>query len=240
MPDKFDVKELEGRGIFPTAGKNYGYDFMPVEKLNTPITPRENWDLYFAREPMCWIPDQPSDTNYIMPDFIPDNVAEGPGGGYDNFGVKWIPCSNPMLPAFIEPGFIRIRDIAGIDDFPWPDVDSWPWKEGAPPFLALDQDRINSGILMAGMFERMTMVFGFEDAAAYFLTDPEYVHKFLDKLLEINCKLIRNFHTYFKTDIIFFHDDWGAQKAPFSRRILSGSSLYPGSRKCRILPTAWE
>ncbi|MDR2786743.1 MAG: hypothetical protein LBB83_12610, partial [Treponema sp.] len=215
MPDKFDVKELEGRGIFPTAGKNYGYDFMPVEKLNTPITPRENWDLYFAREPMCWIPDQPSDTNYIMPDFIPDNVAEGPGGGYDNFGVKWIPCSNPMLPAFIEPGFIRIRDIAGIDDFPWPDVDSWPWKEGAPPFLALDQDRINSGILMAGMFERMTMVFGFEDAAAYFLTDPEYVHKFLDKLLEINCKLIRNFHTYFKTDIIFFHDDWGAQKAPF-------------------------
>jgi hypothetical protein len=65
------------------------------------------------------------------------------------------------------------------------------------------------------MFERMIDVFGFEDAAAYMLTDPELLHIFLDKLLEYNCRMIRNFHIFFKADMIYFHDDWGAQRAPF-------------------------
>jgi hypothetical protein len=211
----FNPKELEGKGIFPTQGSYYGYPFPPAEKLNTPITPRENWKLYFERKPCCWVPDMNFDANWLMPDFIPDNVAGGPDGGYDSFGVKWIPCSNPELPAFVEPGFIRIKDIAEVTDFPYPDPDVWPWQEGAKPFLALDQDRINIGVVQTGMFERMIDVFGFEDAAAYMLTDADYLHIFLDKLVEYNCKMIKNFHTYFKADIIFFHDDWGAQRAPF-------------------------
>jgi hypothetical protein len=217
MPGRiFDEKELEGRGFFYGVGKCYGYDSFPVEKLNTPISPRENWELFLARKHLCWAPGVTyNDTNFIMPDFIPDNVAQGPGGGYDNMGVKWIPDSNPALPAFIEPGFIRIKNIEEVEDFPYPDVDNWPWADGAKPYEALDQDRMNVAVIMAGMFERMICTFGFDNAAAYFLTDGEYLHKFLDKILDMNCKIIRNFHKYFKPSMIYFHDDWGSQRAQF-------------------------
>jgi hypothetical protein len=212
----FDARELEGAGFFHSVGKTYGYEYPPTEKLNTPITLRENWELFLARKPLCWVPGVTyTDANFIMPDFIPDNVAQGPGGGYDNLGVKWIPDSNPALPAFIEPGFIRIRNIEEVDDFPYPDVDSWPWAEGAKPYEALGHDRMNIAVLMAGMFERMICTFGFDNAAAYFLTDGDYLHRFLDKILDMNCKIIRNFHAYFKPDMIYFHDDWGSQRAQF-------------------------
>jgi hypothetical protein len=212
----FDVKELEGKGSFSNVGKVYGYEYPPAEKLNTPITLRANWDLFLARKPPCWVPGVTyGDLNFIMPDFIPDNVAEGPGGGYDNLGVKWIPCSNPALPSFVEPGFIKIKDIEDVDDFPMPDVDNWAWAEGSKTYLTLDNDRMNTAVILAGMFERMVNTFGFDNAAAYFLTDGEYVHRFLDKLLDMNCKIIRNFQKYFKPDMIYFHDDWGAQRVQF-------------------------
>jgi hypothetical protein len=213
----FDAKELEGKGFFPVVGKSHGYEQPPKEKLNTPITPRKNWELIFAHNTPCWIPESSyNDTNIIMPDFIPDNDAQGPNGGYDNLGIKWIPCSNPELPAFVEPGFIRIRNIEEVVDFPMPDVDSWSWVEGSKPYLMLDSvNRMNTAVIVSGMFERMINAFGFENAAAYLLTDENYVHIFLDKLLEMNSKIIKNFHKHFKVDIILFHDDWGAQRAPF-------------------------
>lgn len=224
----FNAKELEAKGVFPVVGKTYGYEYPPAEKLNTPITLRENWELFLARKPVCWAPGVTyNDMNFIMPDFIPDNVAQGPGGGYDNLGVKWIPDSNPALPAFIEPGFIRIKNIEEVEDFPYPDVDSWPWEEGAKPYAALNPERMNAAVMMAGMFERMICTFGFDNAAAYFLTDEDYLHKFLDKILDMNCRIIRNFHKHFKTDMIYFHDDWGSQRAQFFSPAIVREFFFP-------------
>lgn len=216
MSIQFSKNELESKGIYPTAGLNYGYEFFPTEILSTPVTPKENFLAYLNREPACWIPDQANETNYVMPSMIADNIAQGPNGGIDTFGVVWVPdTSCPDLPAFIKPGFKLCGDIENWkEDIPWPDVDSWDWEAIRKEYSVLSHDRASVGSLQAGLFERMTMIFTFEDAAAYLLTEPELVHEFLDKLTDYNISVIKHLKEYCDIDIVFFHDDWGAQRSP--------------------------
>ena len=63
-----------------------------------------------------------------------------------------------------------------------------------------------------------------EDAMVYMITDPEFVHELLDKILEFNLKVIDIFNEY-PIDGIYFGDDWGQQKgmimgAPFWREFI--------------------
>lgn len=124
---KFNKDELKVVGNFPKVEG----DFTNVPgvfdtKLNTPITPKENWDRFFKRQNPLWIPDGTYDVNFMSPYNIPDCKASSFIGGYDSFGVKWIPDEScPELPAFVEPGFVVLDDIENWRDMKWPDVDSW-------------------------------------------------------------------------------------------------------------------
>jgi uroporphyrinogen decarboxylase len=50
-----------------------------------------------------------------------------------------------------------------------------------------------------------------EDALVYMLTEPEFVHELLDKIVEHNLKVIDIMNEY-PFDAIYFGDDWGQQK----------------------------
>lgn len=212
----FNPNELNGLGLYPTAGTNYGDPQFPVEKLQTPITPKENYLNFLEHKSFAWVPCTAYDINYIYPDAVPDNVACGYEGGIDAFGVKWVANpSNPWLPSFVEPGFTLLEDIADWEKLEWPDPDEWDWEGNAKLYECLDHSRVNWGIMLTSNWERMIDIMGFENAAMALLDDPESCHAFLDRLLTYNLKLIEKMHTYYHLDVILVHDDWGSQKAPF-------------------------
>lgn len=211
-------KELTTTGIYKSEGLWYGSPRGETEKLDHPISPKENLKRYYRGEDYEWIPDLNSDQYDITPDCNPDCVASGYAGGYDTFGVKWIPVeNNEMLPAFVEPGFVLLDNIADWKKLEWPDVDSWNWAECAEKYNQTleGDDRMRRGVLMSGYFERLISMMTFEEAAVSLLADPEAVGGFFDKLTDMNIKIADHYIDDFGCGAIMIHDDWAAQKSPF-------------------------
>lgn len=211
-------KELQTRGIYPQTGTWYGNPYMPVERLTPPISPAENLLRYYRGEDYEWIPDLSSDSLDITPDCIPDVTASSYTGGLDAFGVKWIPVGDgSMLPAFVEPGFLLLEDIADWRDLEWPDVDAWDWEGYGKVFREnhRDDDRLRRGTLLSGYFERLISIMTFENAAMALVEDPESVTEFFDKLTELNLKIMDHYFDDFGCQAFLIHDDWSAQRSPF-------------------------
>ena len=216
---KFDPeKEMQVRGIYPQTGTWYGNPYMPVEMLSQPITPAENLLRYYRGEDYEWIPDLSSDSLDLTPDCNPDASASDYTGGLDAFGVKWIPVGDgSMLPAFVEPGFFLIDDIADWRTMEWPDVDSWGWEEYGKMFRERhkDDDRLRRGTLLSGYFERLISIMTFEGAAMALITDPDSVKEFFDKLTDLNMQIMDHYINDFGCKAFLMHDDWAAQRSPF-------------------------
>jgi hypothetical protein len=68
------------------------------------------------------------------------------------------------------------------------------------------------------LFERLISFLDFENAAICLIDEEqkEDVHSFFQKLTDFYCTMIDYAAKYFPAiDAVYFHDDWGAQKAPF-------------------------
>lgn len=227
------LKELQGRGMYPVEGLWYGAPYTPVERLTPPITPRENLLRFYKGEKYAWIPDIVSDQIDITPECNPDVKAQGYEGGYDAFGVKWIPVENAELPAFVEPGFILLEDIAEWKNLKWPDPDEWGWQEAAEQYNRTYEgdDRLRRGVILSGYFERLISVMGFEGAAMALLTDPDSVAEFFDKLTELNSRIMDHYIDDLDCESIMIHDDWSAQRSPFFSLETAEELLVPPLKK---------
>lgn len=214
----WNTKELSGQGHYKQTGTWYGYPYNPVEKLSQPLAPEENLLKYYSDEEYEWIPDICSDLIDITPECIPDVPACGFAGGLDAFEVKWIPVeNNEMLPAFVEPGFKLLDDVADWRSLKWPDADKWEWKKYADEFNEVHKgdDRFRRGVILTGYFERLIALMTFEEAAIALLTDPEECLAFFEALTDLNIKIIDHYSKDFGCKGILLHDDWAAQRAPF-------------------------
>lgn len=217
MKKAFERSELKVIGQFPVvATDTYMDPNYLTDKLATPITPRENFELFFNRQDPLWIPDLWVDTNYLYPAVIPDCVACSKTGGLDAFGSVWIPDKNcPELPAFPEPGNYVLKDITDWEDLKWPNPSDWDWDKAAEEHKVVDPDRPNAVFLYSSLFERMVTLMGFENAAMALALEPESSHAFIDRLQDYNLDLIEHVHKYLNCDIIIMSDDWGSQRSPF-------------------------
>lgn len=226
-------KEMESRGMYPVEGLWYGAPYTPVERLTPPVTPRKNLLRFYRGEKVSWIPDIVSDQIDITPECNPDVKAQGYEGGCDAFGVKWIPVGNAELPAFVDPGFILLADIADWESLKWPVPDAWGWAEEAERYNRTYEgdDRLRRGVILSGYFERLISVMGFEGAAMALLTDPESVAGFFERLTELNSRILDHYVDDLKCESIMIHDDWAAQRAPFFSPETARELLVPPLKK---------
>ena len=108
-------------------------------KFNTPITPKENWQLVMEGKKPCWMPFS-TDIQGFRPRIIPDNVVCGlvvdggpPLGVEDYSGKGWFDTEWVYVPmvggATVKPGAPQIEDI---NDWPsilrFPDIDAYDWE----------------------------------------------------------------------------------------------------------------
>ena len=223
-------EELQGRGMYKQAGTWYGVPYTPIERLTPPISPADNLLAYYFGGRYEWIPDMSSDQIDLTPFCNRDAEAQGYDGGYDAFGVKWVPSSSTKeLPAFVEEGLVTLEDVADWQDLEWPDVDSWEWSRDADIYNETyeDDDRLRRGIIYSGYFERLISLMGFEGAAVSLLEDPESVSDLFKKLTELNIQILDHYMDDFGCRSIMMHDDWSAKRSPFFSLEVASELLAP-------------
>lgn len=196
--------------------------------LNTPITPRENFIRAIRHQNPLWIPMKTDSINFA-PRIYQDNIArafvveanryEGIVGGKDIFGVSWIYVPK-VGGSMVKPGKPFLNDISEWEEkIYFPDLEVLDWQASADEnndYLK-NSNKLVEIWIFNGFFERLISFLDFEDAAVALIDEDqqEDVHKFFCALTDFYKKLIDKFAEYYAIDAIYFHDDWGSQRAPF-------------------------
>jgi hypothetical protein len=191
------------------------------------ITPRENYIRAVKHQDPEWIPMK-SDAINFTPQVYPDNIARafvieaqpynGPVGGPDIFGIPWkfIPVAGGSM---VEPGTPFLTDISQWKEkVVFPDIDSWDWAKSAEENRGfLNTDKLRTTWIFSGMFERLISFMDFEAAAVALIDEDQQddVKELFQALVDFYKKLLDTFVKYYDIDAVFFHDDWGSQRAAF-------------------------
>ena len=220
-----ELKVIGEYKSFPFMGPNT----PGVPKYNTPLTPRENLFRFLKGEGM-WTPVG-TDFLFFLPRIIPDNVArvfvidgepvdyKSMTGGKDWFNVEWeyVPQAGGSM---VRPGNpLLVPDLSHWEDYVvFPDLDALDWEKSAEvnrPYI--HEDRIVEMWIFSGFFERLISFMEFENAALALIDEDEqeHVHRLFARLCDFYDKLLEKLHTYYNPALIYFHDDWGSQRAPF-------------------------
>lgn len=211
-----------------------------LTKLNTPITPKENYKLLYEGKRPLWMPSG-YDVLTLIPRIIPDNIARGfvydvdpidikDAGGKDFFGVEWVYVEKAG-GSMVTPGNPKVPDITRWEDYiEFPDLDELDWEGSANKHNEyLSSERMTLLWVMNGLFERLISFMDFENAALAIVDEDEKegVHRLFNALCDFYDKLFDKFKTYYNADIISFHDDWGSQRAPFFSLSTAREMLVP-------------
>ncbi|MCL2632349.1 MAG: methyltransferase [Coriobacteriia bacterium] len=221
----FSTDELSVVGSYPS----FNPAVPGAKKYNTPIPPRVNTLAFLRGEKPLWIP-RGADGVTLIPRIIPDNVArvfvfdanpltpDESTGGLDMFGIKWVfvPQVNGSM---VEPGNPTFTDANEWQDhIKEPNIDEWDWAGSAERNAAfIGTGRATTIWMMTGLFERLISFMDFENAAVALIDDDQKdaVHEIFSFLCDVYEKQIDRYQKFFEADIIYFHDDWGAQRSPF-------------------------
>lgn len=216
---------------------------LPI--YSAPITAGENILKAIKEKKVMFLPDYRHYKNFT-PRVVADNEARGfimdggvpekhPEGFKDMFGVNWV-FVEIAGGSMVEPGNPMLEDMNDWEEkLVWPDVDSWDW-EGQK---AISEQYVKKSELaliptiMNGYFERLISLMDFEGAAMALIDEDqeEAIHKFLDKVADLYCKIIDKYVEYFDIDGVCIHDDWGSQRAPFFSLDTAMEMLVPHIRK---------
>jgi uroporphyrinogen-III decarboxylase len=98
----------------------------------------------------------------------------------------------------------------------------------------LNTDAFIQTTFFTGYFERLITFMDFEGAALALIDDEQKddVKELFDKLTETYIKIVDKFAEYFPSvGGIYFHDDWGSQRAPFFSPEVCMEMIVPFMRK---------
>lgn len=187
------------------------------------MTPKERAFAFFNHQPTDEVPSE--DGIFVL--FNPEGYLERPAFskiqkevyGKDWFGVQWQyePGVDAQAPdSTAAPVLEDICDWRDVVVFP--DIENWDWEEAVKIDKVDEIDRENQLfeiMFVNEPFERLHMLMGFENALCALLTDPEEVEAFFDAFMDWKIRLMEKVITYYKPDVLMFHDDWGAQNSMF-------------------------
>ena len=212
-----------------SAGPTPKNIFWPPEPVrNTPISPRENFLRMCRNEKPMFMPIG-TDEQMFSPSIFPDAIARAlvidnsdidtvEMGGLDMFGVNWT-CMPDGFGSMVTPGTPLLENIENWESvIKFPDISAWEWERSSKENASLFTGQFPASIwIMSGLFERLISFMDFENAAMALIAEEqqEYVHALFDKLATFYEQLIERIVQHYPVDLLYFHDDWGSQRAPF-------------------------
>ncbi len=142
----------------------------------------------------------------------------------DRYGVHWDRTYDKDIGVVIN----TLVALDAIDAYEFPDPDEqWMYEDFAAK-VAGDDDCLN--VVKTGyiLFERAWSLVGMENMLMYMITEKEFVHSLLDRILEYNLKVVENIAAY-DIDAVYFGDDWAQQTG-----LIMGPELWREFIKPRI------
>ncbi len=198
-----------------------------------PLSPRENLRRLFAGESALWTPRYRVEYDRIDLTINPDNVARGPDGGPDMFGVMWKfdPAAGGSM---VAPGHPTLTEAGEWKRLRMPDVDAWDWQG----FTQRELHKLDTGcfrrlIIMNGLFERLISLMDFSNAAIALIDEDQQsdVRAFFAALCDVYERIILRAKQYLDIDVVTFHDDWGTQRAPIFSTDTCREMLLPSMKR---------
>lgn len=244
----FNEEELTKIGEYPGFGP--GMPGTPI--LKTPIAPYENLKRFLAGDNPLWVPSS-FEFKMFNPSIITDNIAramvvEGKpwpfdqAGGPDLLGIEWefVPVA---FGSMVKRDFKQLDDISKWKEFlKFPDLNSLDWfgcKQANEEYL--NDPRPIQMTVFTGLFERLISMVGMQEGLIALIDEDskKYVHELFDRLCEYYDEMFYNFAKWFEPDLLWFHDDWGSQRAslfsldtcremimPYLKRVVDSAHKY--------------
>ncbi|OGS20504.1 MAG: hypothetical protein A2252_01065 [Elusimicrobia bacterium RIFOXYA2_FULL_39_19] len=142
----------------------------------------------------------------------------------DQFGVLW----DRTLDKDIGVVSNVLITPENIDAYRFPDADDPSRYARYDKLIKENPDKFIVAQLGFSLFERAWALAGMENLFVYMISEPEFVHNLMDKILDFNLKIIKNAARH-NIDCIHFGDDWGSQTG-----LLMGKKLWDEFIRPRI------
>lgn len=234
-PDEMTVID-QYEGFAPDAPKT------PV--LKTPIKPYENFKMFLSGETPLWMPST-LETKMFNPMILPDNIAKNmvTEGTFhfpkelihkDYFGIEWefVPSARG---AIVRPGKPFLEDVNDWEEkIVFPDVSKFDW-DGARRKNEeyLNDARAIQMTIFTGIFERLVSFMDMTPALVALIDEDQKtaVQGLFDRLCVFYDELFYHISKWFEPDLLWFHDDWGSQRAPLFSLEVCREMLVPYLRR---------
>lgn len=156
---------------------------------------------------------------------LPDGWREvEPGISEDEFGVRW----NRTIDKDIGVVCNTAVTLDTIEAFRFPDPDAPARYAHYPETLRNRGDRFFVADIGFSFFERAWTLAGMENILMWMVAEPRALHRFLDRILEHNLRIVTHACAH-DIDAFYFGDDWGQQ-----RGLIMGPQLWREFFKPRL------
>jgi len=145
-------------------------------------------------------------------------AVERPGeAGKNAFDVAWSLKADAQGGAFPTPDGNPITDLMSWrEQITVSNLDEIDWAAVKSQADEVDRDAcLVCGFVEMGLFERSYLLLGMEEALVMFLTESEEVESFVATIADYGIELIKRSHDAVDLDMVWYGDDWGAQRNLF-------------------------
>jgi len=189
--------------------------WAPVQR-DYPITLRENLMLAMNHKKPLWMPDISASSQLFASKIAHDSPPpnERLMDTTDWFGVKY--KYSKAYGSNTPQGNVLECITEWKEKIVWPNLDDFDWASEAKQFmLERDDSRALYMRMSNGLFERLHMIEGFEQALTDILLEPEAVREYMFAVADFKIDLFNHMRDHLEFDYIVAADDWGTMRAPF-------------------------
>jgi len=141
---------------------------------------------------------------------LPQNEIEGKKGYFsDEFGVIWNRNGADKDIGVVEGKVISLPEE--LNNYEFPKINEKFIRDTCEWLVNNKKDNFSIAEIGFSLFERAWTLCSMEDLLCYMITDPEFVHKLMQKITDYNLKKM-NIALEYDFDCFMFGDDWGQQK----------------------------
>lgn len=142
-------------------------------------------------------------------DLIKPQVEVGPERFRDEYGVVWNKSGVDKDIGVVDS--LILEDPEDLDSFELPPVDEAFIREKMELMMNTAGERFRLVGIGFSLFERAWTLRGMENLLCDMITEPDFVHALLDKIMRRNLEII-DIALEYDIDGFYFGDDWGQQK----------------------------
>ncbi|NLT40415.1 MAG: hypothetical protein GXX89_08135 [Clostridiales bacterium] len=189
--------------------------WAPV-KRDYPVTPRENLMMALNHKKPLWMPNIGASSQLFGSKIAHDSppAHERTMDTTDWFGVRY--KYSPAYGSNTPQGNVLNCVTEWREKIVWPDLDSFDWAAEAAEFMEGRDESLALCMRMSnGLFERLHMIEGFEQALVDLILEPETVQDYLFAVADFKIDLFNHMRDHMEFDYVVCADDWGTMRAPF-------------------------